>query len=358
MSSHHAPGRTIWPSPPRRSRFPREFRLRSGWCRGNRRHSTSSNPPAASRPDGNDRPCRRQSDGQEALQERPCTIRGSGHGIKNTRADRGLGHLCAQNRPQLTQEASIMKLNAYGLLIGKITASRPKRPESPHWLLFVQPSDPNHPAYRVAVNLQTTERKHKPELQYQIVEFGRRSTPAGSALIKKLTALGFPKSFLAAEANPTIPRLDFARGGFLNPKKFQDLRPGAKTLETEFKKTVAEAQKSKALVAVFGSGYPVDPQTRQAVPTGFTGIENIHMNQGTKNFRAARKAFSSSSVRRRRAPTRRAIPPRPESSNSTIPHPRYARRSCQRRFRASWRRGEPTARSRPALPPPCPPSPA
>ena len=31
------------------------------------------------------------------------------------------------------------KLNSYGLLIGKITASRPKRPASPHWLLFVQP---------------------------------------------------------------------------------------------------------------------------------------------------------------------------------------------------------------------------
>ena len=67
------------------------------------------------------------------------------------------------------------KLNSYGLLIGKITACRPKRPESPHWLLFVQPDDPNHPPYRVAVNLQTTRSKHKPELQYQIIEFGRRA---------------------------------------------------------------------------------------------------------------------------------------------------------------------------------------
>jgi uncharacterized protein YukJ len=173
-----------------------------------------------------------------------------------------------------------MKLNAYGLLIGKITASRPKRPESPHWLLFVQPDDPNHPAYRVAINLQTTERKHRPELQYQIVEFGRRATPAGTALIRKLTTLGISKSFIPALSDPALPRLDFVRGGFVNPKRFVELRPGVKTLETEFRKAVAEAQQAKAPVAVFGSGYPVDPQTGKSVPTGFTGVENIHMNQG------------------------------------------------------------------------------
>ena len=176
------------------------------------------------------------------------------------------------------------KLNSYGLLIGKITASRPKRPASPHWLLFVQPDDLNHPPYRVAVNLQTTKSKHKPELQYQIVEFGRRPTPKGTALIKKLTALGISESFVVAESDPALPRLDFVRGGFLNPKKFVDLRPGVKALETEFKKAVAETMKAKALVAVFGSGSPVDPQTGMALPTGFTGIENIHMNQGTKNL--------------------------------------------------------------------------
>ena len=180
-----------------------------------------------------------------------------------------------------------MIIGGYGLLIGRIAASRPKRPGSPHWLLMVQPGNPEHPAYRVAVNLQSTERGRTPELQYQIVDFGRRATPAGSALIKKLEGLGMTPDFLAAASLPSLPRLDFVRGGFLDPRKFADLRPGSKTLENEFKKTLAEARKSGksgALVAVFGSGYPVDPQSGGSVPTGFTGIDNIHMNQGARNL--------------------------------------------------------------------------
>jgi uncharacterized protein YukJ len=194
-----------------------------------------------------------------------------------------------------------MELQTYGLLIGKITASRPKRPGSPHWLLMVQPRDPEHPAYRVAVNLQTTEPrraseqessargKKAPVLQYQIVDFGRRGgTPAGNALIKKLISLGMTRSFLSADSEPSIPRLDFVRGGFIDPGKFVDLRAGSKTFLNEFTRTLAEARKSGdksgAIVAVFGTGYPTDPETGASVPTGFTGIENIHMNQGAKNL--------------------------------------------------------------------------
>lgn len=183
-----------------------------------------------------------------------------------------------------------MILRTYGLLIGKITASRPKRPGSPHWLLMVQPGNPEHPAYRIAVNLQSTEKskrgeKKPPELQYQIVNFGKRRTPAGDKLIKQLLKIGMTPDFVTAASEPSVPQLDFVRGGFLNPKKFEDLRPGSKTLENEFKKTLSEARKSAgALIAVFGTGSPVDPETHAAVPTGFTGIENIHMNQGAKNL--------------------------------------------------------------------------
>jgi hypothetical protein len=180
-----------------------------------------------------------------------------------------------------------MELHAYGLLIGRITASRPKRPGSPHWLLMVQPRDPEHPAYRVAVNLQTTEPrrasepevlargKKTPVLQYQILDFGRRGgTPAGNALIKKLISLGMTRSFLSADSEPSIPRLDFVRGGFIDPRKFVDLPAGSKTLLNEFKRTLTEARnsggKSGAMVAVFGTGYPTDPETGVSVPTGFT----------------------------------------------------------------------------------------
>jgi uncharacterized protein YukJ len=180
-----------------------------------------------------------------------------------------------------------MAFKTYGLLIGKIIASRPKRRGSPHWLLMVQPGNPEHPPYRVAVNLQSTERGRTPELQYQIVNFGKRGTPAGDKLIKDIVKLGMTADFVPASSGLSLPQLDFVRGGFLNPKKFDDLRPGSKTLENEFKKALAEARKSGksgALIAVFGTGSPVDPETHEAVPTGFTGIENIHMNQGAKNL--------------------------------------------------------------------------
>jgi uncharacterized protein YukJ len=177
-----------------------------------------------------------------------------------------------------------MTLGTYGLLIGKITASRPKRAGGPHWLLLVQPGNPEHPAYRVAVNLQSTERGRAPELQYQIANFGRRSTPAAGALIKKLEALRMTPDFQLAAAQPTLPRLDFVRGGLIDPRKFDDLRPGSKALENEFRKTLAEARKSAALVAVFGTGNPVGQKPGGSVPTGFTGIQNIHMNQGAKNL--------------------------------------------------------------------------
>ena len=39
-----------------------------------------------------------------------------------------------------------------------------------------------------------------------------------------------------------------------------------------------------ALIAVFGTGTPTDLRSGAAVPTGFTGIQNIHMNQGAKNL--------------------------------------------------------------------------
>ena len=99
-------------------------------------------------------------------------------------------------------------------------------------------------------------------------------------MIRKLTALGISKSTRCRQTHPRCTGLNFATT-ISQSSKFADLRPGVKTLETEFKKRESPgAGKSKALVAVFGSGYPVDPETGQAVPTGFTGIENIHMNQG------------------------------------------------------------------------------
>ena len=143
-----------------------------------------------------------------------------------------------------------MELGGYGLLIGKITASRPQRRGDPHWLLVVQPGDPDHPSYRIAVNLQTTEKKKAPELQYQIIDFNRRSTKAGDALIKALTKLAPTRYFFPLSSMPDLPQLDFVRGGFIDPAKFADLPARSRALQNEFRQAVADARKAGIMVAV------------------------------------------------------------------------------------------------------------
>jgi uncharacterized protein YukJ len=177
-----------------------------------------------------------------------------------------------------------MPLAGYGLLIGKIAASRPQRRGNPHWLLLVQSGNAEHPPYRVAVNLQTTEGKKAPELQYQVVDFKRRSTPAGKKLIEALTKLKATPNFLTSSSTPTLPHLDFVHGGFIDPNKFKNLPSRSKDLQNQFKKAVEDAKKSGVMVAVFGTGYPLDEGKGRSVPTGFTGIENLHMNQGARNL--------------------------------------------------------------------------
>ena len=182
-----------------------------------------------------------------------------------------------------------MALPGYGLLIGKIIASRPKRRGTAHWLLVLQPGDPEHPPYRVAVNLQETEKQDQPpELQYQIVNFGGRGrrAEAGNALVKKLADHGLTPSFITAASDPSPPRLDFVRGGVIDPRptSFTEMPAGSSDLEEEFAKAARAAQESDVAVAVFGTGYPIDARAKGSVPTGFTGIENIHMNQGALNL--------------------------------------------------------------------------
>jgi uncharacterized protein YukJ len=181
-----------------------------------------------------------------------------------------------------------MGLHGYGLLIGKVVASRPQRPGKPHWLLMVQPGNREHPAYRVAVNLQPRERGQPPELQYQIVQFDGRSGRGGKALIQKLAKLGATPNFIEADTDLSVPRLDFVRGGVIDPNKFVDLPAGSNPLRNRFERALAELTKTDegadALVAVFGTGYPIDHRTGVTAPTGFTGVDNIHMNQGALNL--------------------------------------------------------------------------
>src|SRR5262245_13059304 len=101
--------------------------------------------------------------------------------------------------------AKQMGLPGYGLLIGRIIGAREPRRGNPHFLLMVQPGNPDHPPYRIAVNLQSTEHGHPAEAQYQIVNFNSRTSRAGNSLIQKLGRLGATPSFLVADSDPEIP---------------------------------------------------------------------------------------------------------------------------------------------------------
>ena len=177
-----------------------------------------------------------------------------------------------------------MPLPAYGLLIGEITSSRPQTGGHPHWLLMVQASTPGHPPYRVAINLQSEDASAPLDIEYQVIDIDKDGTKALKALAAKLRATKATPSFLVGE---DLPTLDFVRGGLLDPSAFQQAKKKSDPLKSAFKAALQEAasvtSKDKALVAVFGTGYPVDKKTGLSPSTGYTGVDNIHMNQGAFN---------------------------------------------------------------------------
>src|ERR1700722_5214026 len=132
-----------------------------------------------------------------------------------------------------------MALSTYGLLIGRIVGSRPQRGGHPHWLLMVAPSTKGHPAYRVAVNLQSTDPSGPPEVQYQAIEDAETNgRPGLQALIARLKAMGATSSFLV---EPGLPALDFVRGDLVDPAAFQANDGGANPLKDAFEAALSEA---------------------------------------------------------------------------------------------------------------------
>lgn len=177
-----------------------------------------------------------------------------------------------------------MPLPGYGLLIGKPIASRPQGGGHPHWLVMVQPGIVNHPPYRVAVNLASTDPDAPPEIEYQIVDVAAQGTDALKALVARLRSMGATPSF---QSGPGLPSLDFVRGGLLDPSAFQTIPDGANPLKDAFQQAlesaIEAAEQDGTLLAVFGTGSPIQPGSGRSPPTGYTGVENIHMNQGAPN---------------------------------------------------------------------------
>ncbi|HEX5185202.1 MAG TPA: DUF2278 family protein [Allosphingosinicella sp.] len=173
-----------------------------------------------------------------------------------------------------------MALSSYGLLIGHPIASRSHGGGHPHWLLMVAPAMAGHPPYRVAVNLSGSD-PTAPEIEFQMIDVESEGTAALKALVDKLRAHGASQSF----ETDGVPRLDYVRGGLLDPAKFQtaDGNPLRSAFEKALSGAIKTAQVPGALVAIFGTGTPVDPHTGLAPGTGYTGVENVHMNQGSVN---------------------------------------------------------------------------
>jgi hypothetical protein len=151
--------------------------------------------------------------------------------------------------------------------------------------VIVTTSLEGHPPYRVAINLESTEAGAPPEIQYQIIDLGVDGTGGTAALravAAKLRAMGPMDSFETVD----VPSLDFVRDGLLDMGAFQTVPDGANPLKDSFQQALdaaIQASEDGSLLAVFGTGYPVAPGTGRSPGTGFTGIDNIHMNQGAPN---------------------------------------------------------------------------
>jgi hypothetical protein len=187
-----------------------------------------------------------------------------------------------------------MSLHSYGLLVGKIVGFRAPRGHRPHWLLIVQPGRADHPAYRVAINAPSDQPADSSEIEYQIVTL-RPDLP----LVGKLRAIarrGGTPNFLLASEDRRLPRLDYADADVVKPLEFQSEKTDEpKVLKAgqprksgpqpvgHLQSALRAAAEGKAMVAVFGTGAPTDHRSGAVAATGFTGVENVHMNQGSFN---------------------------------------------------------------------------
>jgi hypothetical protein len=172
-------------------------------------------------------------------------------------------------------------LQAYGLLMGKVTAVRARRASGCHLVLFVQPGDASHPAYRVAIDVGA-ETASGPGIEYQAVELTRVSKAA--LLVAELKQRGATDAFVLAEDDPRVPRLDYVRGGaeLGLADAWENVGAGSKGKANALEAALTAAAKG-ATVAVFGTGSPVDHRTGARRPTGYDGVDNVHMNQGSFN---------------------------------------------------------------------------
>ena len=186
-----------------------------------------------------------------------------------------------------------MPLPNYGLLTGQLVDFAPQSGGNPHYVLLVQAGPAQ---YRVAINHESTVTpfdKRAPELEYQVIDDLKRA----GAKAKDLGAPHHKRKCIRdwQIVNPSMPRLDYVHDGILDMSTFRRIPQGIDPAKNSFSKQLKKAAlaakgKEAAFVAVFGSGY-TDANDRLGNPSnpltasfGFTGVENVHMNQGSFHF--------------------------------------------------------------------------
>ncbi len=183
-----------------------------------------------------------------------------------------------------------MALKNYGVLIGKVVDHYPQPGGNPHYVIEVAAADST---YRVALNLESTQKGAPQVLQYEIDDtFGAQAGAAANlvASLRGLAQTHLSGVFLLKGVSGNVPTLDYVRGGFTNPATFPALPIGANpednTFSDTFKRTAEQAKNTPdTRIAVFGTGYPdqgdrADNGDPLNASFGFEGVDNVHMNQG------------------------------------------------------------------------------
>jgi uncharacterized protein YukJ len=184
-----------------------------------------------------------------------------------------------------------MSLRNYGLLTGTLTNHGPQPGGNPHYVLYVSAGAR---VYGVALNVESAAHSAaaKNALQYRIEQNLAAGTAAARRLVGSIRNEG---ALWLKGVHPNLPTLDYVHGGVVDVKKLSTLPPARGRSAGPLAKAVhdlanATIGKKDAFVAVFGTGFP-DQDDRLVAPMrhvdplrdsfGFTGVDNVHMNQGT-----------------------------------------------------------------------------
>ena len=174
-----------------------------------------------------------------------------------------------------------MSLSGYGILYGTVVTVRPPRPTGTHWLVVVQPLDATHPTYRVAIELGGPP-KSKIGIEGQWCDLSEGTGAAqgvGQRLIQIAGSAKAPGYFLTKDGAGGVQAvgLDYVRSGIVPAAGFAATTNSLNDpVALKFAKFVVVGAK----VAVCGTGSPTADEA--AAHTGFTGVANVHMNQGTR----------------------------------------------------------------------------